>query len=602
MLKALRVENYRCFAKAALEDCGRLVVLIGENDSGKSSLLDAIELGLGLRRPSPGDMRRYPPEDPRQNAPLVVELEIELPQQGAIPARYTRDGKRASLLIRRTIGKDLSSKVEVHGMLFDDPVFQAFGKASAGEQKAALSRCGVDPGANADVRGKQFAKLVEEQVLTSTPGWFEVPYAEVQTVTPSVSKVAASDYDDPMHEIQTIVSDAVRKRLADLQVATPEVFATAQASAQQGVDAALAEMRPHLQAVFQRLQDVTAWCTVDFQRPQVRAGLQLDLGDGPKPLAEMGQGTRRRAWMALQHGQWQNAPEKASIRLYDEPDANLHYEAQRSLYKAIKSISGGANASQLFVCTHAVTLIDSVAPRDIRVIRSDRPDGHAVESLVGRGVDPSALDAIAEVGGHLGLGNLVLLYERAFLLVEGETESGAFPALYRTLHGVSPEEHGIRVVNLDTCGAWRSVVKVLLKARANITVMMLDNDCTRPGSSAKLTKSSLGDLGVDSGHVFLVGTKEFEDAFANDTWLRVLATFPRMDGATWEARHVQALRESEKFSDAMVHLIRTAAVPGTRSNATKPELGRCLAQKCLREEMPSVIIAVVDKLRQLACC
>lgn len=601
MLRAVRVENYRCFAKAALEDCGALVILIGENDSGKSSILDAVEIASDMRKPSPTDLRRYPAGDPRQGEPLRIELEIALPPGAGIPKKYTRGKKGTELCLRRTITASLSSTYEVFGAHYDDPVFDAFPKASAQEQKEALQRAGETPLANATLRIEQVEALEAAGQLKWSEGWIAVAYADVREFMPAISKIAAADYDDPVAEVQRIVSERVRKQLVVLEAEVPEVFSKAAEVARAGADAAVAEIKPHLQAVFPHLVEVRSSCGADFKRPLVRASIDIDLGQGFKPLGEMGQGTRRRAWMALQHGQWQ-VETKPCLRMYDEPDANLHYEAQRSLYRAIKAISASSQSTQLFLCTHAVTLIDSVAPRDIRILRCDAVVGHTIDSLLARGVDSSALDAIAAVGRGVGLGNIVLLYERAFLLVEGETEFGALPILYNKLFGANHEEHGIRIVNLETCGAWRSVVKVLLKARSGITVMMLDQDCANAESSAKLNQQSLGELGIDPNCVFLVGKKEFEDAFPDDAWLRVMARFPRQDGRQWGAADLQAVRARDKFSDAIVRLLRADADPQLRSGATKPELGRILAEVVSDIEIPALVVDAMKRLRAIANC
>ena len=50
MIKTLDIERYRCFASARLPDCRRVNIIVGDNGSGKTSLLEAIMLVAG---PSP---------------------------------------------------------------------------------------------------------------------------------------------------------------------------------------------------------------------------------------------------------------------------------------------------------------------------------------------------------------------------------------------------------------------------------------------------------------------------------------------------------------------------------------------------------------------
>lgn len=44
MLKNLKIENFRCFKSFELKELGQLNLLVGKNNSGKTSILEAIQL------------------------------------------------------------------------------------------------------------------------------------------------------------------------------------------------------------------------------------------------------------------------------------------------------------------------------------------------------------------------------------------------------------------------------------------------------------------------------------------------------------------------------------------------------------------------------
>ncbi|MBR8836809.1 MAG: AAA family ATPase [Stigonema ocellatum SAG 48.90 = DSM 106950] len=44
MLRTLRIENFRCFQAFELQQLGKLNLLVGTNNSGKTSILEAVQL------------------------------------------------------------------------------------------------------------------------------------------------------------------------------------------------------------------------------------------------------------------------------------------------------------------------------------------------------------------------------------------------------------------------------------------------------------------------------------------------------------------------------------------------------------------------------
>jgi hypothetical protein len=211
------------------------------------------------------------------------------------------------------------------------------------------------------------------------------------------------------------------------------------------------------------------------------------------------------------------------------------------------------------------------------------------------------------MGRSLGLSNSALFYERAFLLVEGESEENALPHLYRNLYRRGLFEDGIILVNLRSCGAWKGALGVIRANKAATTVVLLDSDCRRPGSSAKLTPERLTEVGFPpaflADNCFFVGVKEFEDAFATGDILVVLNSYwPKEDGTAWTAAEVDVFREGQrKFSRELLDHVRRSGRPDRRSTAKKPEFAQRLARHCITEDrVPEAIRQVFCRLRILS--
>ena len=57
------------------------------------------------------------------------------------------------------------------------------------------------------------------------------------------------------------------------------------------------------------------------------------------------------------------------IRGYDEPDTNLHYEAQRHMFQAISDVVKTENSQvQAILCTRSLAMIDRAPAQDIRLL------------------------------------------------------------------------------------------------------------------------------------------------------------------------------------------------------------------------------------------
>jgi putative ATP-dependent endonuclease of the OLD family len=105
---------------------------------------------------------------------------------------------------------------------------------------------------------------------------------------------------------------------------------------------------------------------------------QINDGHGLKYLSKVGDGTKRRMYMAVVD--WDREVTLADrttqarlpsvIRGYDEPDTNLDYRAQRTMYQSISDIVYAAESRfQAVVCTHSPRLVDQAPAPVIRLLQ-----------------------------------------------------------------------------------------------------------------------------------------------------------------------------------------------------------------------------------------
>ena len=111
--------------------------------------------------------------------------------------------------------------------------------------------------------------------------------------------------------------------------------------------------------------------------------------------------------------------------------------------------------------------------------------------------------------------------------MEGETEENALPVLYRRIYGHSLLEDGIRIVNVRNNGAVKEFLKLFCYNRKELTIIFLDKDITAEKKSS-LTENELRKAGFDDtfiqDHIIYIGTKEFEDAFCDESICKLPGT------------------------------------------------------------------------------
>jgi putative ATP-dependent endonuclease of the OLD family len=612
-LTRLVLTNFRCFERIEFSVLDRLAILVGENDAGKTVVLDAIAALIGGAPCREDDFRRTPTGVRADE--IIIEGQFALEAHDTLPAEYRSDDPSTFYLRRRYTPALAETFASVLG--FEDADYDDFNGAE--RQKELLRRAGLAPGSNEAARREQFAELVSSGELTRNTAR-EIKLASnnvIASFLPRIERIASIEYRSPDSVIQRTLQAAAASVIAPTDPTTGQPKERSALRAMRNaiterLNVELNEARHVLQEVHPRLIALTVVPNIDFARAITTTSLTVNIGDGDRLLSGFGEGTKKRLWMGLL--EWEQRVNRANltgsvIRLYDEPDVNLHYEAQRQLFTSIADLACDASLrTQCFVCTHAVTLIDRAPCESVNLIQLDREGGRRLCRMEVRS-DIGVMGFFNEVGHSLGLTNTALLYERGFLLVEGTSEEVSIPIIYRSLFGRSLIEDGIVLVNLHTCSAWRSVVEVMLRNRLGLTHLLLDADCLQPASSARITARTLADLGCPAtfirDQVSFIGTKEFEDAFTNDVLARVLDdAYPREDGDSWTAEVSQIrLRADagEKFSAALHHSVRHQCVPKLRSEATKPGISAAIAHGCSSSnEYPSSIVFALTAVRNRA--
>lgn len=435
-LTDVRINNFRSLGNVEME-LGDLTVLIGSNNAGKSSFLDALfaAVGSGRRALGQDDVRVIAEEAvaPKDRA-VVIDIRIQaIGADGLIASSFPIDSFWLELWGSSfIIGLDGSESVGIRTRLAWNPIkgdyvadrkflkeWRPFADWLAGQvSEKSVSAQQLEPIAlhyidakrdlDDDLRrqGSFWRRLTEDLGLP------EENVAELEA--------ALSDINQDIVDKSAVLKH-LKENLADLQSVV--------AADSGGIDIA---------PIARKLRDLSKGVDVSFST----AGAQSF------PLARHGMGTRSLASLLVfrAFASWRNKQaiegggKVHSILELEEPESHLHPQGQRSLFAHIRKITG-----QRVVSTHSPYFAGQARLEDLRLLIKRGGETIATKLALAalKPDDRRKLqDTVIDSRGDL-------LFSRAVVFFEGQTEEQALPVWAMAYWGCSIHELGFSFVRVN---------------------------------------------------------------------------------------------------------------------------------------------------------
>ena len=572
-LRTLSVENLRSLRDlppSPLEP--DLTILAGQNGSGKTSFIDALSMLLASSPPS---------EEARSSS----EQDIE------VTGSFTSVGEAECLKVRATYSTGRVQREVLH------LVHPKFGDTpenmTIGALRNAFKSAGIEsPGGTSKT---PFIEAGTKWIAERPAGELEEAWSDLSSDTaarlPELTVFQSQDAANQPVQVNRLIMQESRRLLrtpkytSRLDEITDEI--------QDDIEPVLAIIKQNIGRYCPSISDVEIAASFDFSgvSPQVDIRLTKSSGDSIY-LNEAGSGLVQRVGLAMYAATLATLEETATdsvgtLLAYDEPDTHLDYQAQRELFRIIRD-QGKLPHVQVVVATHSVNLIDTVRLHSLRHFRLEAQRTRVdIPSNYRTGGEAAFFGDLAS---GLGMRNSVLLSERCFLVVEGPTEQRALLILFEKITGETLAGAGIVLINTDGAGSVRRLVEVLIEQLNRSVIVLVDEDARR--SPGRINEDWLSYMQLVEGTSgFFAGTKEFEDAFADEVWLRVAKEcFPLDDGTDWKRIDLADARSCE---DGMGHALETLFSRRLQRHVSKPELGEALARTVTGDEIPDVIRSAV---------
>lgn len=411
-LKQIDIKNFRGIEKLslALDD---LCVLIGENNAGKSSILDALRLCLTrslTRRGAVFEEYDYhladASADPTKAEPIEITLSFAERDENEWPDEISQ------IL-------DTAEQVDEHGLR--SVTLRVTSQYDAALNDYSTDYDFLDLAGQPLVRAKNPRQLISLQQLVPTFYLASLRDAaqEFRARSPFWGPfVKALDLDDEArNELETAL-----QQLNESILAQHTAFVTLKERLKRTAELLpLSNEEPvSIEAIPSKVFDILSRTRVSLAS---KTGAQI-------PIVRHGSGTQSLAVICLFDAFLQNRLEEAygehaePLLAMEEPEAHLHPSAVKAVGEMLQDISG-----QKLISTHSGDLLAGIPLRRIRRLR--RKNGKI--SVHGIAEDVLTEDEYHELNYTVRANRGSLLFSRCWLLVEGKTEQFLLPECGRAM-------------------------------------------------------------------------------------------------------------------------------------------------------------------------
>lgn len=433
-----RVRNFRSLANVEV-DLGDLTVIIGANNAGKTSFMDALFGAIGSGRKALGaDDVRLAPGDATPPKDRVVLIDVMLRPVDA-------DGKVASAYPEGSFWTALWSGP---GIALDD---------EQNEFTPIRTTLKWSPLRAEWVAERKFLKEWKPFADWHTAETHERLLTAAQLEPLALHYVDAKrDLDDDLRRPGSFW----RRLTEDLGLSDGDISAMEETLSQINQDiVAKSEILKHLKDNLAGLQSVVSADSGSVDISPVSRKLR-DLSKGVDvsfntsgaqsfPLARHGMGTRSlasllvfRAYAAWRSQQATKGGDKVhSVLALEEPESHLHPQAQRSLFGQIRGIPG-----QRLVSTHSPYFAGQAQLEELRLFIKSGGDTVVTKLDLAQLTEPKDLrklqETVIETRGDI-------LFSRGVVLFEGQTEEQALPIWAQKYWGASIHELSLCFVRVN---------------------------------------------------------------------------------------------------------------------------------------------------------
>lgn len=429
-IKKLRVKNFKKFADETFEFNDDINILVGDNECGKSSLLEAIELCLNYCH---------------RGRPLSPEVMAELFNNDCIEKYRSGDLAQTSL-----------PELLIEAYLDGDPELKGTNNCDGADTHGISLKMLFNP----DFAPHYAPFIASGNVLTVPFELYKIEWMSFAwKPLAQVAKPVNCLFVDPT-------------RLHPTMGRSRYINSIINASLEKHARPTLNLHYRHLKIEFNEKKDVKninaqlnvghELTTKDLKivadiTPSGSWDSNLALAVNDIPFAHIGKGEQNQIQIKVA---MQNKAKDADVVMLEEPENHLSHINLIQLVSYIEKKNAG---KQIFVTTHSSYVLNKLSINKLCLLSKDY--------IRLKDVDPGTIETLKRLPGY---DTLRLVLAQTVILVEGPSDELVLKKIYRTLKGHLPEEDGIDIIVVRGIGF--KVFLNIAKALEHPVHVVKDND------------------------------------------------------------------------------------------------------------------------------
>lgn len=449
-IESVQISNFRLFKEFSVQLNPGLNLLVGENDTGKTSFIDAIRFCLGTN--SKERLHLADSDFHKGEASLSIAL------------KFADVEKHAFRFVEHLSFEDF---IDANGAAAKRPVLHVTFSA----KKTGTERRGYP--------------YIQTQLRSGCE-------SDGLTIETEVREFLAATYLKPLRDAQAELSTGRSSRLSqilnsskDIRESTVEILNVIAAA-----NSALLADGTALKRSADDIRDNYLHRLI-FEAEKENLGAFIDIaGVKAERLNQLNESEKRRYLRSVLEGLslalsedgrlhglgYQNllfiaaelllleqeSGHEFPLLMIEEPEAHLHPQLQLKLLQFIESKlpTGDAAGIQCILSTHSPNLASKADPRKIVSFGAGKAWAMRADETE---LSP---DDYVFVQKFLDVTKANLFFARALLLVEGDAENILLPTIAKLI-GRNLEDHGVSIVKYDNNGSWKRFARVFLRQGMN---------------------------------------------------------------------------------------------------------------------------------------